>query len=692
MPFSKALAFKSYALVGILSLVALAPALRAESSTPPFTALDVFDLEWAVDPQIAPDGTAIVYRRSGFDIMKDRRRGDLWILNSNGEGHRKLTTSEVDESHPRWSPDGTRIAYVRDAGEDQGSEIFVHWVDSGQSARVTRVAETPSNLRWNPQGSHLAFEMTVKVPAPKLTERPAAPKGADWAEAPRVTDRLYHERDGRGYLEAGFSQVFVVPAEGGTARQVSSGNYHHRNPAWNADGTQLFVTGNRREDWEHDYRNSELYALSIADGTIHELTNTPGPDQAPAASPDGKYLAWLGYTDKRQAYQLTRLRIATTEGADMRELLEDLDRSVSAFQWASDSRGLYVQYDDRGRTKIAYVSLNDKRRDVADNLGGTSIGRPYGGGSFSVSQDNQVAYTITNPDRPAEVALHRGRVTRTLSDLNGDLLAHRELGRTEEFWWQSSVDGRDIQGWILTPPGFDPQQSYPLLVENHGGPISNYGERFSSEMQLYAAAGYVVFFPNARGSTGYGEEFANLLYHNYPGEDYNDVIDGVDAILAKGFIDPEQLYVTGGSAGGIMTAWIIGKTNRFRAAAVIKPVMNWYSKTLNADNWFWYYHTRYPGTPWTHPDEYLKFSPISLVGQVETPTLVMVGLDDLRTPPSQAKQLYHALKYRKVPTMLVELPGASHAIAKRPSQLIDKVSNILGWFEPYRGEDEQEDR
>ena len=204
-------------------------------------------------------------------------------------------------------------------------------------------------------------------------------------------------------------------------------------------------------------------------------------------------------------------------------------------------------------------------------------------------------------------------------------------------------------------------------------------------MQLYAAAGYVVFFPNARGSTGYGEAFANLLYHNYPGEDYNDVMDGVDAVLERGYIDPERLYVTGGSAGGLMTAWIIGKTRRFRAAAVVKPVMNWHSKTLNADNWFRYYHTRYPGTPWTHAQEYLKFSPISLVGNVETPTLVMVGLDDLRTPPSQAKQLYHALKYRQVPTLLVELPGAAHFIAKKPSQLIDKVSHILAWFETYGG-------
>lgn len=647
-----------------------------------FKALDVFDIEWAEDPQISPDGRHVVYRRMGFDIMTDSRRGDLWIAASDGSGQRKLTGFEGNESAPRWSPDGTRIAYARKAG-DQGAEIYVHWLADGKSARVTRVPGSPSHLRWHPDGDQLAFAMTVKAEPPSLTKRPKAPKGAQWADKPRTTDRLYHERDGSGYIEPGFSHVFVVPADGGTARQVTQGDFHHRRPAWRADGSALYVNGNRSEDWEYDYRNSELYIVDVASRETTAVTNVSGPDDNAAPSPDGRWLAWLGYADKREAYQVRRLRIAKPDGSDVRELLLDLDRSVSAIQWSSDSNGLYFQYDNHGRTKIGYVTLKDQRRDVADNIGGTSIGRPYASGSFSVSNDGSVAYTQTRPEYPADVAVVKGGDPRLLTQLNADLLSHRDLGETRELWWQSSVDGRDIQGWIVLPPGFNANLKYPLLVENHGGPILNYGERFSPEMQLYAAAGYVVLYPNARGSTSYGEEFGNLLYHNYPGEDYNDVMDGVDAVIAEGFIDTDQLYVTGGSAGGIMSAWMIGKNDRFRAAAVIKPVMNWYSKTLNADNWFRYYHTRIPGTPWTNPDDYLRFSPISLVGNVTTPTLVMVGLDDLRTPPSQAKQLYHALKYQKVPTMLVELPGASHFIARKPSQLIDKIGNILAWFERY---------
>ena len=222
-----------------------------------------------------------------------------------------------------------------------------------------------------------------------------------------------------------------------------------------------------------------------------------------------------------------------------------------------------------------------------------------------------------------------------------------------------------------------------MILEIHGGPISNYGDRFSAEFQLYAAAGYVVFYANPRGSTGYGETFGNLLYHDYPGGDYEDLMSGMDAVTARGYIDENNLFVTGGSAGGIMAAWIVGKTSRFRAAVVAKPVMNWYSKTLVADNYYAYHNYRYPGSPWENPEIYMKYSPISLVGSVSTPTLVMVGTADLRTPLSEAKQLYHALKLRKIETALVKIPGASHNISARPSQLITKAAHALAWFNKY---------
>ncbi|MFT5248840.1 MAG: dipeptidyl aminopeptidase/acylaminoacyl peptidase [bacterium] len=323
---------------------------------------------------------------------------------------------------------------------------------------------------------------------------------------------------------------------------------------------------------------------------------------------------------------------------------------------------------------------------MTDKIGGTSLGRPYASGSFSVSNKGKIAFTYAASNRPADLAITslKSKEIKVLTNLNSDLLDYRSLGEVEEIWYQSTFDGRDIQGWIVYPFEYDTTKKYPIIIENHGGPILNYTANFSTEIQLYAAAGYMVFYPNPRGSTSYGEEFGNLLYNNYPGEDYIDVMDGLDAVIKKGNVDEQRLYVTGGSAGGIMTAWMIGKTNRFKAAVVAKPVMNWISKTLTADNYYGYANSRYPGQPWENFENYWKFSPISLVGNVETPTMVMVGMNDLRTPPSEAKQLYHALKLRKIETVLVEIPDASHGIASRPSNLITKIAHTIAWFEKYK--------
>lgn len=664
----------------------LLPLLLFAQSEPVFDRLDVFGLEWVENPQISPDGSQVVYQRRGMDIMRDRRTATLWLKELTTGAHRKLTSDDSNESSPRWSPDGSRLAYTR--GTDQGSEIYVYWLASGVSARLTQLDRSPGNLAWSPDGTQLAFTMLVPESAPKLVTPPAKPKGAEWADPPRVEDRLKHEADGSGYLEPGYTQVFVVSAEGGVARQLTSGDYRHGGPlSWTPDGTQLLFGGNRGEDWEYDFDNSEIYSYRFADGQILTLTDQAGPDGQATVSPDGKTVAFIGYPDQRQTYQISRLYLMNLDGSGRREIDPGLDRSLSDPVWAADGSGLYVQYDDRGDTKIGFIPVGGGHELVATNLGGTSIGRPYGGGSFTVATAGKIAFTHVTTERPAELAtLTRRASSPTLhTALNADLLPHRRLGEVTEVNYPSTVDGRMIQGWVVTPPDFDANAKYPLLVENHGGPISNYGARFSAEVQLYAAAGYVVFYPNPRGSTGYGEEFGNLLYHNYPGDDYQDVMDGVDYLLRRTYLSEDSLYVTGGSAGGIMSAWMIGKNNRFEAAAVVKPVVNWISKTLVADNYYGYADTRFPGQPWENPEIYYQFSPLSLVANIETPTLVMVGTADLRTPLSESKQLYHALKLRKVPTMLVEIPGSYHLIANRPSQLITKVDHVLAWFDRYRG-------
>ncbi len=661
-------------------IILLSYCLEAQEKQP-FKSMDVFSLEWVDDPQISPDGTKVVYVRRGMDIMTDKRISRLWIVNTDGTEHYKLTNQDVNESSPRWSPDGTRIAFT--SSTDNGSEVFVYWTKTAKIARLSSLESSPRSISWSPNGNKLAFTMFVAGREMSLVTPQRKPRGATWAANPRVTTRLKHEADGTGKLKPGYTHLFVMPSSGGVPRQLTDGNFNHRGtPSWHPNGQDIIISSNRNEDWEYDFRNTELYAVNLYSSDIRELTDRQGPDNNGSVSKNGD-IAYLGFDDKKQTYQLTNLYVKGMSGAPNKVDVK-LDRSIQSPIWSQDGKSIYFMYDDKGNTKIARTTTSGKVEKLADNVGGTSVGRPYGDGAFSVSSDGIIAYTHTTPAYPAELAVvDKNGNTNLVMSLNDDILPYRELAKVEEIWYKSSVDGRDIQGWIAYPPGYDPSKQYPMMVENHGGPISNYGDRFSPEIQLLAAGGYIVFYPNPRGSTSYGEEFGNLLYHNYPGDDYHDVMDGVDALIARGIAHEDKLYVTGGSAGGIMSAWVIGKNNRFEAAAVIKPVMNWVSKTLTADNYFAYANTRYPGQPWESPDVYWKYSPISLVGNIETPTLVMVGGADLRTPLSEAKQLYHALKIRQIPTVLVEMPGAFHFIANRPSQLISKIEHILAWFELY---------
>jgi dipeptidyl aminopeptidase/acylaminoacyl peptidase len=671
-----------YLLIFTLFIISLQNAAAQEQKIP-FQPLDVFSLEWASDPQISPDASQIIYRRSGFDIMKDTSRGNLWIVNTDGSSNRKLTSREVNESQAQWSPTGDRIAFV--SNTEEGSELYMYWIQTGQIAKLSQLEMSPGNLSWSPDGTQIAFTMFIPEKSPVIVKMPAKPKGASWAKPARITDRLKHEADGSGYMQPGFTHIFMLPAEGGTPRQLTSDNYNHGGSlSFSPNGNEIYFSANRVEDWEYKFRNSEVYKVHTDSKIITVLTAQNGPDYAPKVSPNGKLIAFLGFEDKVQAHQNTVLHLMNSDGSNRQVISGNFDNSISNISWDKAGKGLYCTYDEKGNSKVAHISTNGKLVKLADNLGGTTIGRPYASGSYSVANNGTLVYTQSRPEYPAELAvIQNKKAAKRITNLNKDVLSHRELGQTEEVWYKSSYDGRDIQGWIVKPPFYDASKKYPLMVENHGGPILNYGDRFTAEIQLYAADGYVVFYPNPRGSTSYGEEFANLLYHNYPGQDYNDVMDGVDYLVKKGIVDNEKLFVTGGSAGGIMAAWMIGKNNRFKAAVVVKPVMNWISKTLVADNYFGYANSRLPGQPWENFETYWKFSPISLVGNIETPTMVMVGMNDLRTPPSEAKQLYHALKLRKIKTVLVEIPGASHGIARKPSNLISKVAHTLAWFRNY---------
>lgn len=650
-----------------------------------FTLENVFDLEYAADPQVSPDGKQVVYSRNFMDIMDDHGRSNLWIINSDGSRHRPLISGNNNNFSPRWSPSGDRLLYAS-TKENGGVELFMRWMDTGQTAKITNLQQSPSGLSWSPDGKWIAFTMFVPEKSGPMVSLPGRPEGAEWARPPKVIDKIQYRSDGAGYLEDGYRHVFVIPAEGGTPRRLTSGPYNHGGtPEWTPDSKSLIISANRHDDWQYNPNNSEIYRIRVADGHIRALTDREGPDSNPAVSPDGEFIAYTGFDDEYQGYQVTHLYIMNMDGTGKRVITDDFDRSIGNIQWSSDRSGLYFQYDDEGNTKVGFASLNGSNETVAENLGGTSLGRPYGGGSYSVSTDGTVAYTYTRPAFPAEVAVAgRSRDTRRLTRLNDDVLGHKTLGQVEEIWYESSYDNRKIQGWIVKPPNFEPDKEYPLILEIHGGPFANYGDRFSAEIQLYASNGYVVLYTNPRGSTSYGGEFGNLIHHSYPGHDYEDLMSGVDAVIDEGYVDTDRLYITGGSGGGVLTAWSIGNTDRFKAAVVAKPVINWYSFVLTADLPAFFTKYWFPGLPWENRDHYMDRSPISLVGNVTTPTMVMTGERDYRTPISETEQYYTALKLQKVESVMVRIPEASHGIASRPSQLMTKVAHILEWFEKHR--------
>lgn len=653
-----------------------------------FQGRDLFGLQYATDPQLRPDGRAIAYSRTSFDIMNDRARGSIWLIDTESGAQTPIVTGSGSHGSPRWSPKGDRLAYVSSA-EDGRPQLFVRWLQTGQTARLAELLDAPDSLTWSPDGKWIAFTMFAPDSKPPLGEAPPKPENAQWAPALEVITDITYRVDGAGYLKPGYTHLYVVPAEGGVPRQLTFGAFNEAGPlSWAPDSSYIVVTGNRGENWRREPVNTELYRISLADGAITQLTRRDGPDTGARISPDGKSIAYLSFEDKFMGYQNLELHLMNADGSNQRSLTASLDRSVDAVEWAPDGRALYIQYDDRAVTKVARVALNGRMETVAQGLSGSDLDRPYTGGEFSVAANGTVAFTSGSASRPSDVSIARAGRTKQLTNLSDALLAHKTLGKVQPLKVTSSFDGRPIDAWLVLPPNFDRNKKYPLILEIHGGPFAAYAPLFSTDYQLYAAAGYVVLYTNPRGSTSYGAEFANLIHHKYPGNDYDDLMSSVDAAIAQGFVDANNLFVTGGSGGGVLTAWIVGKTTRFKAAATQKPVINWTSTVLTTDITTFMPKYWFAKMPWEDPDAYWARSPLSLVGSVKTPTLVVVGDQDFRTPLSDSEQYYTALQLAGVPTGLVKVPGASHGgFTARPSQSAAKASAILAWFEKYRAND-----
>jgi len=664
----------------VLSVFLISPLAISQPSNK-LEPIDVFDMEYVSNPEISPKGDKILFQRNFKDIMTDKNLSNLWIVNFDGSGMMPITTGVHNAFSPKWSNSGEMFTYKSNV--EGRTQLYLYNLQNNSTQKLTNVQSSIGNVEWSPDDKYLLFNSFVESADAKLIKMPKKPKGADWNSPPIEIDDMVYRYDGGGYRRSGNNQIFILPVEGGTPRQVSSLDKNPSSAVWLGRDKLLF-SANLHENSDFEPNNSEIYVLDINSGEVKQLTTRFGPDRSPVVSPDNSTIAFLGYDDKYLGYQQNSLYVMGTDGSNVKLVSEGFDRNISNINWMRDGKGLYFQYDTEGMTKIASMSLSGKVKDIVDELGGLSLGRPYSGGSFTISESGRYAFTYGNVYNPADLAVGINGSKERLTHLNKDLFDYKELGRVEEVWYESSYDGKRIQGWLVYPPNFDPTTTYPLILEIHGGPFTNYGFRFSAEVQLFASEGYFVLYTNPRGSTSYGKDFANLIHHNYPSQDYDDLMSGVDHVLTRDYIDGDNLFVTGGSGGGVLTSWIIGKTDRFRAAVVAKPVINWYSFVLYADNISFFYKYWFPGMPWDNLEEYMKRSPISYVGNVTTPTMLLTGEDDYRTPMAESEQFYAGLKLNKVESMLVRIPGASHGIAARPSNLIAKVNAITAWFDKYK--------
>lgn len=668
--------------LGLALLLLAAPAAARQIEEPPESQqpssdrLSIGDyLEWeqVSSPTLSPDGRQIVFGRRWVDKLNDQWTSSLYIMNADGSRARML----VDGSSPQWSPDGTRIAYVTD-GEPNGSQMFVRWMDAeGASTQITRLTESPSDITWAPDGESIAFRMRVPDNGGGWEVEGQVsrlkPDGATWTKSPRVVEKLRYRRDRTGFTSDDVQQIFIVPADGGTPRQITSGEWDAGSPEFTPDGrTIVFSSGPRVEDAEYVWRESEVYAVDVETGEIRQLTRRRGPDGSPAVSPDGEKIAYTGYDFTTDTWVDSKLYVMDVDGSDSRVLTPELDRSPGDLIWASDNSGVYFGVRNEGTSNLYFAALDGGVNEVTQGTHMLSV-EDVGAGGLAVG-------TLTSPQDPRDIVafdINRPSEIRELTDVNGDMLYGKKLGEVEEIWY-TSVDDFRIQGWIVKPPDFDPERQYPLMLAIHGGPHGMYNVGFNFGWQEHAANDYVVLYTNPRGSTGYGSAFGNAIKNAYPGKDYDDLMRGVDEVIARGYIDTDSLFVYGCSGGGVLTSWIVGHTDRFAAASANCPVTNWLSFVGTTDGSSWY--RNFEKLPWEDPSEHLRRSPLMYVGNVTTPTMLMTGVNDLRTPISQTEEFYEALKVLKVPTAMVRFEEEWHGTSSKPSNFIRTQLYLRDWF------------
>lgn len=644
---------------------------------------DYLDFEQVNDARISPNGRQVIYTRRWVDQKTDNWASALWIMDADGSRHRFL----IDGSNARWSPSGDRILFIA-KGDNDKPQIFIRWMnDEGAVSQVTRIDISPSSPEWSPGGEQIAFVAIVPTKDKWDIDLPSAPEGAEWTEPPRVLDRLHYRQDGVGFTEPGFMHLFVVPAESGTARQLTEGDwnvgsrfdglYFGAGLSWMPDGNTIIFDGLNDSDGDFVYRKSQIYSIDVASREVTQLTTVPGYWSGPAVSNDGRRIAYLGYEESDVTYEMPRIHVMDADGSNARLVAADFDRPASNLMWANNNRGFYFTAQDQGYVNVFFSNLNGDVRSVTSGQHSISLQSVNRATSTGVG----VRSSFHEPGDVHSFLLNGRGAPEKLTSVNSDLLTDKSLGSHEEFWYEAS-DGNRAHGWIVKPPNFDPDKKYPLLMEIHGGPFGMYVGRFNFQYQVFASNGFVVLYTNPRGSTGYGEAFSQAIDHAYPSVDYLDLMGGVDALIERGYIDEKRMYVGGCSGGGVLSSWVIGHTDRFAAAAVRCPVTNWLSMAGTTD--IPYFSFSFFQKPfWEDPTDWLHHSTLMYVGNVKTPTAIMTGEQDRRTPMAQSEEYFAALKILGVPAKLLRFNDQYHGTGSRPSNYMRTILYMMSWYNKY---------
>ena len=653
---------------------------QEKPSSDRFTTEHYFELARVNNAQISPDGAHIAYVRGEVNRLEDKWESSVWIMNADGSQHRFLAKG----ANPRWASDSKRVLYLAD-GEPRGTQIFIRWIDAeGPATQVTHATEKVADAHWSPDGKTIVFSMFVPDRNKWNISMPSEPEGAKWTAAPRVVETLHYRQDQVGFLEDGQTHLFLVSSDGGAPRQLTNGKWSAGagelrgavTMDWTPDSKSIVFEANRDPNADVEYERSELVVMDVATGSLRDLVNKPGSWSRPTISPDGKLVAFTGYPESNKTHSTADLYVVPFSGGEPRKISGNYDRDPINLHWTADSSAVYFDADDHGARNVQLASISGGVRAVTTGKHMLTMD--------SASKDMVAAGTVTDSDHPAEVvrySLTRPSDMTQLSNVNAGLLAGKQLAKTEEIDFNSSGDTQ-VQGWMVKPPDFDGSKKYPLILEIHGGPYGNYNVGFNYMWQNFAANDFVVLYVNPRGSTGYGTAFSGGIDHNYPGPDYDDLMAGVDAVVAKGFVDTSRMYVSGCSGGGVLSSWVIGHTNRFAAAAVRCPVIDWLSMAGHTDiPLFTYSFFKKPF--WEDPSDWLSHSSLMYVGNVTTPTLLMTGVLDRRTPMPQTEEYYSALKKRGVPTTLLEFAGEYHGTGSKPSNFIRTQLYMMSWFKKF---------